>query len=336
MVSTDALNLGVVRAVVSGVFLLSVLTTSFAPLSVLPITILRPTGLMKLVPWSVYDQLLTTSGMSFLKWSLVVSLLMSTFGYLTVVTTKTSFLLVLFYQGLLRSFGHFNHDEMIGIYFLLILAFTPCGDAFSIDSWPKLKRNNRGFRYGYPVLLMMLLMAWVYFSSALVKLRVAGWNYFSPDNLPALAIYHSLDNLHDTQFKIAFWLPQVRRYLPFVVGLVLLWELLFPLAVFWKRSRKWILGFGIVFHLATLPLMNIFFPHQLALYLVFVDWPKLVARMVQGGMLSKAAAWWRSKKEPAGNFAEVSAGGDHSGRLSQSAVLGPFTWLGHRVLTARR
>ena len=122
-------------------------------------------------------------------------------------------------------------------------------------------------------------MAWVYFSSALIKLRVAGLSYFSADNLPALAIMHSLDNLHDTQFRFAFWLPAIRQYLPVAVGLVLLWELLFPLAVFWKRVRWYFLGIGLVFHLSTLFLMNIFFPYQLAMYLVFVDWPRLTARL---------------------------------------------------------
>jgi len=121
---------------------------------------------------------------------------------------------------------------------------------------------------------MQSLMAWTYFSSALIKLRVAGLKYLSPDNLPALAIFHSLDNLHDTSFRIAFLLPQVKQYLPFAVGFVLIWELLFPLAIFWQRIRWWILGIGVVFHLATLFVMNIFFPHQLAMYLVFVHWKR--------------------------------------------------------------
>jgi hypothetical protein len=208
--------------------------------------------------------------------------LLSTAGFLTRFSTKTSLLLVLFYQGLLRSFGHFNHDEMIAIYFLVVLAFTPCGDAFSIDNW--LSRRGRtapqrpAFAYAYPILLMQLLLAWAYFSSALIKLRVAGLKYLSVYNLPALSIFHSLDNLHDTHFKLAFWLPQVRSYLPFAVVLVLVWELLFPLAVFRPRSRWWILGPGILFHLSTLFFMNIFFPHQLALYLIFVDWDALARR----------------------------------------------------------
>lgn len=211
---------------------------------------------------------------------LVLSLLASTTGFFTVISTKTSFLLVLFYQGLLRSFGHFNHDEMLAVYYLAVLAFTPCGDAFSIDSRRNKTTTQRPtFAYAYPILLMQLLMAWTYFSSALIKLRIAGLKYLSTDNLPALAIFHSLDNLHDTHFKLAFWLPHVKAYLPFAVGFVLLWELLFPLAIFWRRVRWWIIGFGIIFHGATLIFMNIFFPHQLAMYLIFVDWDRWKNRL---------------------------------------------------------
>ena len=292
VVPSSAFALGVVRAVVHGTFLISVLVTSFSALGSLPPTILRPTGVMKFLPWSFYDQLQTPSGMMTLKIAMVLSLLLSTAGLLTVVSTKTSLLLVVFYQGLLRSFGHFNHDEMLAVYCLAVLAFTPCGDAFSLDSRlatkakegtpqedTKSTKNSAGpfvrFTYAYPILLMQLLMAWTYFSSALIKLRVAGLKYLGPDNLPALAIFHSLDNLHDTGFRVAFLLPQVKTYLPFAVALVLLWELLFPVAIFWRRARWWILGIGILFHISTLFLMNIFFPHQLAMYLIFVDWDRV-------------------------------------------------------------
>ena len=275
----SALALGVSRSIVNGVFLISVLATDLAALGALPVTIMRPTGAMKFLPWGFYDQLVTPTGMLVLQTALVISLALSTAGFLTSISTKTSFLLVLFYQGMLRSFGHFNHDEMLGVYCLAVLAFTPCGDNFSLDHWLRRTERERPlWAYAYPILLMQLLMAWVYFSSALIKLRVAGMKYLSADNLPALAIFHSLDNLHDTHFKLAFWLPQIRSYLPYAVGLVLLWELLFPLAVFWRRSRWWILGIGVIFHLSTLFVMNIFFPHQLVLYLLFVDWDAVAHR----------------------------------------------------------
>jgi len=274
--SGSAMTLGVTRSVVSGTFLIATLVTSFSALGQLPVTILRPTGLMKVLPWNFYDRLLTPSGMFAFKSVLLLSLLLSTFGLLTSFSTKVSLLLVIFYEGLVRSFGHYNHDEMLAVYYLVVLAFVPCGDDFSLDHWLGRKRAGQSsFIYGYPILLMQSLMAWVYFSSALVKMRVAGLKYLSADNLPVLAIFHSLDNLHDTGFRLAFWLPQVRVVLPFVVGLVLVWELFFPVAIVWRRARWWILGFGVLFHIATLFLMNIFFPYQLAMYLIFVDWDKV-------------------------------------------------------------
>jgi len=274
----NAIDLGIARTFVHGTFLIATLVTSFSAIGQLPVTILRPTGLMKILPWSFYDRLLTPSGILVFKAALVVSLLASTMGVLTSFSTKISFLLVLLYQGLVRSFGHYNHDEMLAVYYLAILAFVPCGDDFSFDHWTRRTEPNQPrIAYGFPILLMQLLMAWVYFSSALVKLRVAGLKYLSPDNLPVLAIFHSLDNLHDTSFKYAFWLPQIRGALPFIVALVLVWELIFPLAIFWQRARWWILSFGILFHIATLLLMNIFFPYQLAMYLIFVDWDRVGA-----------------------------------------------------------
>ena len=282
VVPSSAFALGVIRAIVHGTFLISILFTSFSALGALPPTVLRPTGVMKLLPWSFYDHLQTPSGILTLKTMMLLSLILSTVGFGTTISTKTSLLLVMFYQGLLRSFGHFNHDEMIVVYFMVVLAFTPCGDEFSIDSLiRKTARKRPGFAYAYPILLMQLLLAWVYFSSALIKLRIAGWKYLSVDNLPALAIFHSLDNLHDTSFRLAFWLPQVKQYLPVVVALVLIWELLFPLAIFWQRIRWWMLAFGVVFHLTTLFTMNIFFPHQLAMYLIFVNWEPRIRRILK-------------------------------------------------------
>lgn len=278
------------RFFVHGLFLFDTVFTSYSALASLPPTLLRPTGVMKLLPWSFYDVLQTHGGMLTLKTLMMVSLLLSTAGFLTAISSKTSLLLVAFCQGLLRSFGHFNHDEIIAIYFLIVLAFAPCGDAFSIDSRVRrTKKDRAAFAYAYPILLMQLLLAWVYFSSALIKLRVAGLKYLSPDNLPALAIFHSLDNLHDTAFRGAFWLPQVREYLPYVVAFVLVWELLFPLIIFFRRLRWWFLGIGVVFHFSTLFLMNIFFPHQLLMYVVFINWDHPRGFLTQRGNDAKTA-----------------------------------------------
>ena len=283
-----------IRAVICGFILVEILPTSFSDLGRLPATILRPTGAMQIFPWRFYDALLTPTGMLTLKTLLVVSLATATFGYLTSPATKISALLFLFYEGLLRSFGHFNHDEMPVVYILIVLAFTPCGDAFSFDSWRhKAGPRPRTFVYGYPILLMRVLLAWSYFSSALIKLRVAGLSYFKADNLPTLAILHSLDNLHDTHHRLAFWLPRVREFMPFIAALVVLWELAFPLAIFSKIARRVILSLGVIFHVGTLFFMNIFFPYHLVAYAVFIDWPRVISRFAKSQLFRKAANWRR-------------------------------------------
>lgn len=276
LVPTDAAALGMVRAGVCGFILCEILLTSFSDLGRLPATLLLPTGAMQVLPWRFYDLLLTPFGILTFKWLMVLSLLSATIGCLTSVSTKSSALLFLLYEGLLRSFGHFNHDEIPAIFILIVLALTPCGDAFSCDSrLRKALPGRSGFAYGYPILLMRMLLAWSYFSAALIKLRVGGLRYLSPDNLPTLAIVHSLDNLHDTQFRWAFWLAPVREYTPIFGALLMLWELSFPLAIFFKRARLIILAMGIVFHIGTIFFMNIFFPYHLAMYLVFVDWDRV-------------------------------------------------------------
>lgn len=280
LVPTDAATLAMIRVGVCGFILCEILLTSFSDLGELPVTLLRPTGVMQLIPWRFYDSLLTPLGMFALKSLMILSLFSATIGLLTNLTTKSSALLFVFYEGLLRSFAHFNHDEMPAVYILFVLALSPCGDVLSIDSWRgKAAAQRSGIIFGYPILLMRVLLAWSYFSSALIKLRVAGLSYLSPDNLPSLAILHSLDNLHDTQFRWAFWLPQVRQYAPIFVALVLLWELSFPLAIFFRRTRPIILGLGVIFHLATMFLMNIFFPYHLAMYVVFIDWGRAYRRI---------------------------------------------------------
>jgi len=303
-VPTDAAALGMIRAGVCGFVLSEILLTSFSDLGRLPATLLRPTGAMQIFSWRFYDALLTPAGVLALKCLLVVSLAAATVGYMTGLSTKSSALLFVFYEGLLRSFGHFNHDEMPAVYILFVLAFAPCGDAFSVDAWPR-KSSPRAsaFVYGYPVLLMRILLAWSYFTSALVKLRVAGLNYFSPDNLPTLAIMHSLDNLHDTHHHLAFLLPRVRHVTPYAVALVLLWELAFPLAIFSKRARRLILAAGVVFHVVTLFLLNVFFPYHLAMYLVFVDWPSVARKLERFGWFRRAQRVWRELRGPREAFA---------------------------------
>jgi hypothetical protein len=269
--------LACVRIAVNAVFLWQSISTSFRHLGQLPVEIMHPPGIMEYIGWKFYDRLMTPACMEGFKWVLVAALLASLVGFWTHVSTKLSLVLVVLYQGILRSFGHVNHDEYVGMYFLLILAFVPCGDRFSLDaclrSTPSLVSDSIAYRY--PIYLMQAVMAWCYFSTGILKLRNGGLDYFRPDHLPVLAIQQSLDNLHDTQFRLAFMLPSIRQATPIMLLFVVLWEITFPIGVFWKKTRWIYLSFGLTFHILSVLLMNIGFWNQVGMYAVFVDWTKL-------------------------------------------------------------
>ena len=307
LVPTSAEALGMVRAGTHGVFFFSVLSTSVGELGYLPVTILRPIGIMSVLSWKFYDRLITPGAMKTLQVVLLLSLFMSMLGYLTPYTTKISAFLVILYHGVLRSFGFFNHDEITGIYFLLILALTPCGDGFSLDALHRSNHKRKSSAYGYPILLMQMVLAWCYFTAGLSKLRISGLAYFGSDNLTLQAIERSLGNMHETQFKVAFWLPQFRDYLKFAMVGAIAWEILFPLAVFSRRLRWWFLGFGIVFHLVSLYVLNVFFSNLMLMYLVFVDWPAVFNWLSQRRVFQKLSAWWRGFRSVPEFFPNASA-----------------------------
>lgn len=272
-----------VRACVCGVLGLQLVLTDFVALGALPTTLMHPPGVMEYLSWKVYDRVVTPRGMLVLQVALVGSLLAAAAGAATSISVKLAALLYIFYEGLLRSFGHFNHDEMVAVWLLIILALSPSGDGFSLDARLRARgapldvpdpETRPPAAYGYPILLMRSVLAWVYVTSAVLKLRVGGIGYFDSDSFLTMAISNSLGNMHDTQFRLALQLTEYRQLAVGGLYVAIIWELLFPLAIVSRRLRPWILAIGVAFHLGTLLLFNITFPVQLAMYLVFIDWDR--------------------------------------------------------------
>jgi hypothetical protein len=280
-------SLAAARICVHGAFLVQMALTDFYALGQLPTTIMHPPGIMEYLSWKFYDRLVTPAGMVALQCALIVSLAASTLGLLGRLSCATSAALVILYQGILRSFGHFNHDEMVGVICLVILAFSPCCHALAIGFGQQAITRPPSVAYGYPLFLMQAVMAWAYFSSALLKLRLGGLAWFSTESLPVLAIQHSLDNLHDTQFTLAFFLAQYRHLAPLGAIGAVAWELSFPLCLVWQRSKWIILPIGVLFHIGTMLLVNITFYNQVAMYLIFVDWEQVLKRLTRQPSISQ-------------------------------------------------
>jgi predicted DCC family thiol-disulfide oxidoreductase YuxK len=257
------------RLAVCGLLTAHLAATDFRAIGHLPVTAMHPPGMMEYLGWKFYDRLITPGGMLALQVALIGSLIAAACGYLSRLTVPMAAGLYILYQGILRSFGHFNHDEMAAVWILLILAMSP-KDA---------RVNRPGFAYGWPVFLMRAVIAWSYFTAGILKLRLGGPSYFTTDSLLTLMVSNSLGNVHDTQFKLAFWLADHRSLVLPGLYVVTAWEILMPIVLVWPRTRLPMLAMGVAFHFASMLAMNIVFWTELLMYTVFVDWDSVLKRL---------------------------------------------------------
>jgi uncharacterized membrane protein YphA (DoxX/SURF4 family) len=179
------------------------------------------------------------------------------------------------------SYGEIHHPEIVLAMFLLLLALSPSGRRLSLD---RLLRGRDGLRGEdtreaiWPLRLTQTLLAWSYFSNAVAKLAFSGLQWMNG--------YSLQKSLLDTSLQwdrpLGLWLAQHHGLcVALSVGTVV-FELTFPLALFIRKARPFILLLGVVFHLVIYLTMNVAFFQHIVLYAVFVDFEGLASRMRSG------------------------------------------------------
>lgn len=128
-------------------------------------------------------------------------------------------------------------------------ALMPLGHTLSVDAWI---RRVRGLPVAKPIAiygqrLLQLEIAYVYLSSCIAKCMNPRW-------IHGIALRDVLSSP-----VYAEW-PRYFDFFPVVVTLTwmtLVFELVFPLAVWWKRWRPWMILWGIGFHVGIDAMMVI-------------------------------------------------------------------------------
>jgi hypothetical protein len=157
----------------------------------------------------------------------------------------------------------------IGIFLLML---SPSGRAFSVDAWWRRRRGlDEGpvYTVAWPVRLIQIQLCVIYCTSGLAKLQGTGW--FEGTWWDGTSIHYALNYVTMSRFSYAslpvpFWMTAGLTW--FTVW----WEVTFPLLVLFRRTRRWALYFGILFHVGIwLTLAIGWFGHyMIALYGVWV------------------------------------------------------------------
>ena len=184
-----------------------------------------------------------------------LALFCSALGLFTRFSVAVSALLGMFVLSLPYNYCGFgyagNHHYHALELILWILAFSRCGDSFSLDALLWKRKVLPSAHYTWPVRLIWVALSSVFFLAALTKLRVSGLDWVSSDNLSGLLVrrhyFESSTPLVDwglalsqnalgcQAFALACLLCELAYPLGMLMGLPAWsrwrWPLIFPLAM---------------------------------------------------------------------------------------------------------
>ncbi len=206
--------------------------------------------------------------------------------------------------SILRSYDHMFHQGIVPLFALALLAFTPCGDALSVDRWlrrrrglPVVQARVPTLRHGLGRYLVWLAIALPYVMAGLSKVRNAGLWWWHGSHMRQMVFGIIAQPTH---FGFQGWRPLAGApdWVWSFMGLTsLLTELLFGLVLVSALARRVLPAIVVAMHFGILFVQNIFFPDLIAVQAVFYNWRR-AAEHVRG--------WWR---KPAGSTPRLAFAG---------------------------
>ena len=216
-----------------------------------------------------------------------IALILSCLGLFTRISAWVSALLGVYLISLTFNYGKVETHTLPLIFILFILALSRSGDGFSLDARRRRRRSlapvPASGEYRWPIRMVWLLMSIGFFAAALAKLRASGIHWATGQGFSLLIRRHYYDPTPPPArwgLTIAnhAWLAHL-----FAAG-SLLTELLFPLALFDRRARRFFPLMALAMQVGIGLAMGIWFTRFLAAYIFWVPWDRML------GMQEKSPA----------------------------------------------
>ena len=192
-------------------------------------------------------------------------------GALTRVATVGAALCGAWLLGLPQMSGQVLHTHHL-VWFLALLAASPCGDALSVDALVRRRRGEapRGeaVEYGLPLRLLWVSVGLLFFFAGFWKLQVGGWAW--GEGLGRQAQLKALE----TGVAPLLTLDGPPALLRLGGVLAMGFELSVGALLLWKRTRLVAVGAALLFHAGVRATMGISFSSLWVCYLMFIPWAK--------------------------------------------------------------
>jgi predicted DCC family thiol-disulfide oxidoreductase YuxK len=190
--------------------------------------------------------------------------------------------------GLLIDHSFFWHQNLVPLYVLFILSFTPCGDGWSVDRLRKVYRgravppaDRASPVYGWSRYACWAVIAWPYVANGVGKLRDGGLFWWDPTNMRSMLYWDSL-RPREFDWALALYLKSAPDFLFGVLGIVaLVTEVSFGLVLFSRVARRILPVAAIMMHIGIFLLQRILFLDLILLQFVFFDFTRFRKRLGQ-------------------------------------------------------
>lgn len=276
----SAFDLAVFRVTVS-VLLLTSASAAVAPAwaELPPDTRVAPLG----VGWLVPHLVITRDSVELARVVLRLAALTSALGLFTRASLASMALCASYVLLVPQLGGAVFHDHHL-VWFAVLLAASPAGDALSIDAWLAARRGTRppsgGRAHGAALRVAWLLVAAIFFFPGLHKVRASGLDWILSDNLRNQLWWKWAQ---DPSLLPSLRIDRDPMVLRACAALTVALELAFPVLLLRPATRALAVVCALLFHQATAYFMGIEFGVLYACYVVFVPWEALVRRLRRAG-----------------------------------------------------
>jgi hypothetical protein len=279
--------LGLARLGVFALWMVKLLLDPLWRLAEMPREMLRPVGVLNLLPREGLEWLFTAQGLTGL-WMFSIAVVGSCLGGsvaaqrprgLAILYTVAAVLLTV-YSSVIRSFGPAVHTDIV----LLLAVYALAGFA-----WADVAEPRAPGRYSYPLITIIAMLCLAYSLVGLNRVVSGGINVFTGDTMEAWAVDASLRGYYfntNLGWHVPSW-PWIAFMLKSGLPVITVFEIMAPLCLASARFRWMFIPVMLSFHALSLVFMNIFFFDDMLLYLLLVDWsrgfPAMRAKVGQAG-----------------------------------------------------
>ena len=278
-------SLGAIRALTCLVLLIATLIEDLPSVALLPAEMRRSLGMTNYLyslPIGFERLVASEAGLRAFQWVTELILFLGLIGWRTRIVIPLGALCAFVFFGMLIDYSFFWHQNLMPLYFMIVLSFTPCGDGWSIDGLRKISQGRTvpdagraSLLYGWSRYVCWVTIAWAYVANGLSKLQDGGLYWWNATNMRT-NLY--VDTLNPREFDWAFSLSLV--HVPDIffalLGLfAITTETLFGMVLFSRVARRIFPVAAMMMHIGIFLLQRILFLDLFLLQLVFFDFTAL-------------------------------------------------------------